>query len=98
MNEIMLSVNNICEIWKEYIIYYPKKYYELIVRINEELLNLIRYIILKDKKKINISICMLDFFLELSYEKRIISENNCINLGNKLYILDYKVKEFFYES
>ena len=53
---------------------------------------------LKDKKKINISICMLDFFLELSYEKRIISENNCINLGNKLYILDYKVKEFFYES
>ena len=95
MNEVMSIANNINEVWNDYIVYYPKMYYELVDRINDEFLKLFKYIILKDKKKINISICMLDFFLDISYEKRIISEKNCIDLGSKLYVLDYKVRELF---
>ena len=95
MNEVLDILNELNNIWEEYIINYPKKYYELVIRIKREFLNLSKYLFLKDKKRINISICMLDFYLEVCYEKRIISEKKCIDLGSKLYVFDYRVKELF---
>ncbi len=95
MKDVLDILSELNNIWNNYIVNYPKKYYELVKRIKEELFNLVKYIILKDKKRINISICMLDFFLEVSYEKRIISEKKCIELGNKLYLINYKAKELF---
>ena len=81
MNEVLDILSELNNIWEEYIVNYPKKYYELVIRIKREFLNL--------------SICMLDFFLDVCYEKRIISENKCIDLGSKLYVFDYRVKELF---
>ena len=80
MNEVLNILNELNNIWEEYIINYPKKYYELVIRIKREFLNLSKYLFLKDKKRINISICMLDFYLEVCYEKRIISEVNYMYL------------------
>ncbi len=95
MNNILDILNELNDIWDYYLVNYPKKYYELVIRIKKEFLNLYKYIKLKDKKMLNISICMLDFFLEISYEKRIISESKCIDLGSKLYLVNYKAKELF---
>ena len=95
MNNILDILDELDNMWDDYLVYYPKKYYELVIRIKKEFLNLYKYIRLKDKTKLNVSICMLDLFLEISYEKRILSESKCIDLGSKLYLVNYKVRELF---
>ena len=82
----------------DYLVNYPKKYFELrnrLVNDSYELLELVylanymnglerKNIQLKALMKINI----IDFYIEESYKKRIISEKQSIKLSNNLLIIN----------
>lgn len=81
----------------DYLLNYPKKYFELRNRlINDtyellELVYLANYSIDIERKKYQIMALMktdiIDFYLEESFKKKIISEKQCIKLSNKLGII-----------
>ena len=79
---------------EEYLINYPRREFELrnrLVNDSYELLELVylaNYSKLEDRKPIQIKCMMkinvLDFYIESSFKKRIISEKQSIKLSNKL--------------
>lgn len=78
----------------DYLINYPKKEFELRNRLVFDSYNLLELIYLanynniKDRKPIQINCMMkinlIDFYIEYSFKKRIISEKQSIKLSNKL--------------
>ncbi|MBQ8472827.1 MAG: four helix bundle protein [Bacilli bacterium] len=82
----------------DYLVNYPKKYFELrnrLVNDSYELLELVylaNYMDNLDRKNIQIKSLMkiniIDFYIEESYKKRIISEKQSIKLSNNLLIIN----------
>lgn len=82
----------------DYLVNYPKKYFELrnrLVNDSYELLELVylaNYMDSLERKNIQIKSLMkiniIDFYIEESYKKRIISEKQSIKLSNNLLIIN----------
>ena len=79
---------------EEYLINYPKKEFELRNRLVYDSYNLLElvyeanYTDISKRKELQIKamvkINILDFYLESSFKKKIISEKQCMKLSNKL--------------
>lgn len=98
MNEKFLITKHIKEFINgldDIIINYPKKEYELRNRLVNCSYDLLEFVFLannsvdknKYRSEILSKISMLDYYLERSYRKRIISEKVCLNKSNKLIII-----------
>lgn len=82
----------------DYLLNYPHKYYELRNRLVDdsyqllELAYLANFTELKLRKPIQIQtmikINVIDFYIEQSYKKRIISEKQSLKLSNKLFSIN----------
>ena len=82
----------------DYLLNYPKKYFELrnrLVSDSYELLELVylaNYTSISDRKNIQLKSLMkiniIDFYIEESYKKKIISEKQGIRLSNSLMIIN----------
>lgn len=86
----------------DFIINFPRKEYELrnrLVNTSYDLLELV-YLANYDKVNINIilsKISMLDYYLELSYKKKIINEKRVYNMSSRLLVIR-KMLYKWYES
>ena len=81
---------------------YPRKEYELRNRLVNTSYDLLELVYRSNYKKdyldrISSLISMLDFYLELSFKKKIINEKRVMNLSNKLLIINKMVYKW-YES
>ena len=81
---------------------YPKKEYELRNRLVNTSYDLLELVYRSNYKKDYLDrifslISMLDFYLELSFKKKIINEKRVMNLSNKLLIINKMVYKW-YES
>ena len=78
----------------DYLINYPRKYYELrnrLVNDSYELLELVyiaNYTEINERKNLQVKalvkVNLIDFYIEQSFKKKIISERQSIKLSNKL--------------
>jgi len=102
MNERFLVIKNI----KEFILSldniinnYPRREYELRNRIVNDSYNLLELVYKANNssnkriyfESILANISMLDFYLEVSFKKKIISEKVCSNKANKLLVINKMV-------
>jgi len=81
----------------DYLLNYPKKYFELRNRLINDTYELLELIYLAnysneiERKKYQLKALMktdiIDFYFEESYKKKIISEKQCLKLSNKLGII-----------
>ena len=86
----------------EYLINYPKKYYELRNRLVMdsyaliELIYLANYTKAEDRKPIQtqalMKVGLIDFYIEQSYKRKIISERQSIRLSKKLMVINKLLK------
>lgn len=81
---------------------YPRKEYELRNRLVNTSYDLLELVYRSNYKKdyldrISSLISMLDFYLELSFKKKIINEKRVMNMSNKLLIINKMVYKW-YES
>ncbi len=81
---------------------YPRKEYELRNRLVNTSYDLLELVYISNYKKdyldrISSLISMLDFYLELSFKKKIINEKRVMNMSNKLLIINKMVYKW-YES
>lgn len=81
---------------------YPRKYYELRNNIVNTSYKLLELVFCSNYKKDYLDkifslISMLDFYLEISFKKKIINEKKLCNLSNKLLIINKMVYKW-YES
>ena len=82
---------------------YPRKEYELrnlLVNTSYDLLELVYRINYKKDSNFNIilsKISMLDFYLELSFKKKIINEKRVMNMSNRLLVIRKMIYKW-YES
>lgn len=82
----------------DYLLNYPKKYFELrnrLVNDSYELLELVylaNYTEKEKRKEVQIKILMkiniIDFYIEQSYKKKVISEKQSIKISNNLLIIN----------
>ena len=88
------NVKEFVDMLDEYLLCYPKKYFEhrnRLVMSSFDLLELIyeaNYMDLKDRYPIQLKamlkINLIDFYIELSYKRKIFSEKQCIRISKKL--------------
>lgn len=81
---------------------YPRKEYELRNRLVNTSYDLLELVYRSNYKKdyldrISSLISMIDFYLELSFKKKIINEKRVMNMSNKLLIINKMVYKW-YES
>ena len=101
MNNKFLIGKNIKEfifLLDDYLLNYPKKYFELRNRlVNDsykllELVYLANYSSNLERKEFQIEaltrINLIDFYLESSFRNKIISSNQCVKLSNKLLVIN----------
>ena len=82
----------------DYLVNYPKRYYELRNKtMNDsykllELVYLANYKEVEDRKPIQLEalvrINLIDFYIEESYKRKIISDKQSISISNKLFIIN----------
>lgn len=85
---------------------FPNKYNVLKTRIIDSCYDILKYIYkanikqdIEDKKEIVVNIQMLNFYLEESYRKHLISEKKLISYTNHLIEIDKMTKSWFkYET
>ena len=98
MNEKFLIARHIKDFIKsldDIVINYPKREYELRNRLLNTSYDLLELVYLANNQEnkyeyrgvILSKISMLDYYLECSYRKKIISEKVCLNKSNKLIII-----------
>ena len=95
IKEFILSLDN-------FLSNYPRKEYELRNRLVNTSYDLLELVYRSNYKKdyldrISSLISMLDFYLELSFKKKIINEKRVMNMSNKLLIINKMVYKW-YES
>lgn len=96
IKEFILSLDN-------FLNNYPRKEYELrnlLVNTSYDLLELVYRINYKKDSNFNIilsKISMLDFYLELSFKKKIINEKRVMNMSNRLLVIRKMIYKW-YES
>lgn len=106
MNENFLIAKHIKEFINsldDIIINYPKREYELRNRLVNYVYDLLELVYLannSDNKKkyhseILSKISMIDYYLERSYRKKIISEKVCLNRSNKLIVITKMIYKWF---
>ncbi len=81
---------------------YPKKYYELRNNIMNTSFKLLEFVYCSNYKKDYLDkifslISMLDFYLEISFKKKIINEKKLCNFSNELLVINKMVYKW-YES
>ncbi len=95
IKEFILSLDN-------FLNNYPRKEYELRNRLVNTSYDLLELVYRSNYKKDYLDrifslISMLDFYLELSFKKKIINEKRVMNMSNKLLIINKMVYKW-YES
>ncbi len=89
----------------DYLINYPRKYYELrnrLVNDSYELLEIIytaNYMEVEERKSLQVKgimkISLIDFYIEQSFKKRIISEKQSIRLSKKLLNINKLLRSWY---
>lgn len=106
--KIIINIKEFIIYFDKFLINYPKKYYELrnhIVNDGYSLLELVysaNYSDFSLRKKFQleavVKINMLDFYIEESFKKRIISEKQCFDISNKLLIINKMLHKWYKDS
>ena len=92
----------------DYLLNYPKKYFELRNKLVNDSYNLLELVYLANysnelaRKNYQLKALMktdiIDFYLEESYKKKIISEKQCLKLSNKLGVIHKMIYKWFIDE
>lgn len=106
--KIIINIKEFILKFENYLINYPKKYYELRNRIVYDTYQLLELAYEANYSKQNqrgniqlkmmVKINMLDFYIEESFNKKIISEKQCCDISNKLLVINKMLHKWYKDN